>query len=521
MLSGLGRIRARLSAIVTLLALALVVAACDRSGDSRGQQAQRSENLVVAVASDPVTLDNLVSHGLTGSAVYQYIDTLLVRRSDGSFAPSLAAEFPRQIDPLRWEVKLRKGVKFIDGSAVTAQSVADAMNYAMAQKGFSALKGVINQKVKATAPDESTVIFETEAPDALFPGHLIYFNILKVTSDPNQMATRPIGTGPYKVVNHVRGQSIELEANSDYWGSKPYWKKVTFRVIPDEGARVAALKAGEVDVIETLTPTNVAQVPAVLSLTGVEYQGVRLNSRKGLFTDIRVRQALNYAVDHNAIRTTIFGPGAQLVQCQLTAKGEEGFNPSLKDYPYDPDKAKQLLRDAKAEGATFSFVGVAGSPVAGFEQYQQALLEYWQKVGLNPKLTILPYQQWLKEIANQDNQPDAIVGVGANRAFNSISLWGRWVSSKGHVSATSHAGLDAIMNDARLDFDKASRQKKLQAGAAILCDEALMVFGVRAGALYGAKLGLQLTENAGPAGALLSVNDIVYSDSQKESKQKK
>src|SRR5690606_26778465 len=162
-------------------------------------------------------------------------------------------------------------------------------------------------------------------------------------------------------VEWVRGDHVTLAANADYWGEGVgNVGQVTYRFVPEPGTRLSALIAGEADVITNLQPEDVERAPQSASVTGLEHPMIILNAMEGTTADVRVRQAMNYAVDKTAIAEQLFGGHASVDQCQVLSPSFFGFNADLEAYPYDPDQARSLIAEAGAEGATVELIGTAG-----------------------------------------------------------------------------------------------------------------------------------------------------------------
>ncbi len=253
----------------------------------------------------------------------------------------------------RWVFKLKKGIKFHNGAPLTSKDVAFSVEKMRDEKGGSLQAPNFKDVTEIQTPDDQTVIFVTKQPLAIFLDRLRNrFIVSKVAGDKygDQWYEHPIGTGPYKFVSFQRGGNLVFTRNDDYWGGKAAIKEIVFRKVTEDGARLAALESGQADFVNDVPVHEVARLERhprvrVDKIEGLEMYFLMMNVPYKPFDNKLVRQAVNYSVDAQAIVKNIFdglgyptpGPvGAQVV----------GADPRLKRYPYDPNKAKQLLGQA-------------------------------------------------------------------------------------------------------------------------------------------------------------------------------
>ena len=165
---------------------------------------------------------------------------------------------------------------------------------------------------------------------------------------PNDASiTQAVGSGPYKLAEYVKGSHFLLKANEDYWGpNKPKIAEIKIIFRNEAAVRASMIQAGEVQLATLLTPEAAKALPAhVVELTG-EAVGIRINPEHPVLKDLRVRQAINMAFDRKSMIDSLYGDVAEPLNGQLVRKSSMGWNPNLKDYPYDPAKAKQLVQEA-------------------------------------------------------------------------------------------------------------------------------------------------------------------------------
>ena len=321
-----------------------------------------AQTIGIAIGSEPTTLDpQLRDDGGERQVTDNIFETLMTRDAAGTLGLGLAASEPVLVDPTTWEVKLREGVTFQNGEPFDAAAAAFSVNRVIDPAFNSEQSSYFNTITGAEAVDATTLRITTSGPDPILPTRLYWLKMVPpVAAAEPGFAEAPVGTGPYKFESWSRGSSITLVANETYWDGAPAVPEVEFRFIPEFGTRLSSLLSGEVDLITNLLPEFVEQVPQSFAVTGVELPIILLSDENEPVGDVRVRQALNYAVDKEALAEALYGGYADVMQGQLLAPSYFGFNPDVQGYPYDPEKAKALLAEAGAEGAEVTLYGTAG-----------------------------------------------------------------------------------------------------------------------------------------------------------------
>ncbi|MEO0388007.1 MAG: ABC transporter substrate-binding protein, partial [Pseudomonadota bacterium] len=295
-----------------------------------------AEDIVIVIGSEPTTLDPHAADDGGEKAVNDNVfETLMVRDPDGNLGLGLAAEEPTQVDPTTWEFKLKPGVTFHNGEPLDAAAVAFSGARMIDPDLNSEQLSYFSTLAGAEVIDDLTVHIKTSGPDPILPARMYYFMIVPPeASQADDFAQAPVGSGPYKVVRWDRGNSIVLQADPDYRGGAPEVSQVTYRFIEEPGTRLSTLLAGEVDLVTNLLPEFMGQVPQAASMRGLEHPMVLLNANGGITADVRVRQALNYAVDKEALASALFEGHAQVEAGQLLGPTYFGFNEDISAYPY-------------------------------------------------------------------------------------------------------------------------------------------------------------------------------------------
>ena len=320
----------------------------------------------------------------------QVIDSLIWRANDMTLHPGLAESW-KQIDATTWEFKLRKGVKYTNGETFTAANVkysidrildpaTKAVEYAVGTTGVTGVEVI----------DDFTCRIKLKAPTAGFLARMWTMPVLPInyykTATAEQIATKPIGSGPYKFVEWVKNDHITIEANPDYWGEKPKIKTVIYRIIPDASTRIAELKAGSIDIAAGIPVDQLKSVETdTTTVMGIETGG-RASINFHFIADkpwmnLKVRQALAYAIDYDTIIKALLG-GYGTHRFNITAKAET--DPSLTPWPYDATKAKALL--AEAGFANGFEIDLDCRNISPDKDIMQAIADYWAKVGVKAKV---------------------------------------------------------------------------------------------------------------------------------------
>ncbi|MGE5306093.1 MAG: ABC transporter substrate-binding protein [Alphaproteobacteria bacterium] len=307
----------------------------------------------------------------------------------------------------RWVFKLKKGISFHNGAPLTSKDVVFSINRMKTDK-MSLQAGNFKDVVEMQSPDDQTVIFIMKQPNAIFLDRLLNrFILSKAAAEKfgDQMDQTPTGTGAYKFVSFQRGGNFVVTRNDDYWGSKPQIKEVIFRKVTEEAARVAALEAGQADLINNVPVHEVARLQRRPRIRIEQVEGLRtfflaLNPAFKPFDNKLVRQAVNYSVDAPAIIKNIFD-GIGFVLNGPVGPNVIGGDPKSKRYPYNPNKSKALLAQAGyTNGCDVQFycspgrypkdkevcqVVAAQMARGGFrvELISQEWAIFWDKTGIN------------------------------------------------------------------------------------------------------------------------------------------
>lgn len=367
-----------------------------------------ADTLRVAVPTLPPTLGNPYGangtpSSLTWSAIF---DGLTRLDPEGRLAPALAESWEMEA-PTRWRFDLRRGVRFSNGEAFDAAAVVATLDWLRSAEGQRTVIGTeIRTVIAAEVRDSHTVLLHTETPDAILPARLSSVMIVPPASwrllGPDAFARAPVGTGPFRLEAWTdRGRSARLVAVSDSWRA-PYLRELTIIGLPDSAVRVQALRSGEADLaVVDIDDTDflVARGFSIVHAPAMQVMALAFNTERERPTpvqDIRVRQALNYAIDRDAIAGILL-QGLAVPAGQPASRGTHGHSPAVQPYAYDPERARALLAEAGyAEGLSLE-IQVAEGNMPAASQIYQVVVQYFARVGVRARVQVRPFSAWLRD----------------------------------------------------------------------------------------------------------------------------
>ncbi len=446
----------------------------------------QTDGITIALGSEPTTLDPQIREDGGERAVNDNIyDTVLTRSPKGDLIPSLAVEMPTLVDSNTWQVKLRPGITFHNGEPMNAGAVVFSIKRVIDPAFNSEQISFFSTIKDAAQVDDLTLHVFTNGSDPILPSRLYWLKVVPpVHSQDPKFAEKPVGTGPYRIINWKRGQSIELERNDHYWGTKPEIKSVYYRFIEEPGTRLAGLMAGEFDLITNLLPEFTRQVPKSVNVLGLEHPIIILNAESGITKDVRVRKALNHAVDKEALAKGLFEGFAQVAQGQLLSPSFFGYNDQVTAFPYDPELARQLIKEAGAEGATLELIGTSGRWLKD-RDLVEAVAAYWKKAGINANVRIFEFNEYLNRLFDRSTRADAIFVVSSNELLDADKSFSAYYKMGGVGSSNTDATLAGLIDEARTETDVEKRAGLYHQAVKLAYDQAYFVWLLNIEDVYG------------------------------------
>ncbi len=502
--------RVRLLAIT--LVLAMSAAACGGSGsdqagsDGSSESATTTEttsgesdtteapavegsSITIALGSEPTSLDpQLVDDGGERAVNDNVYETLLARTPTGELEPGLATDLPTRLDDTTWQFSLREGVTFHNGDPFNADSVVASVNriIRLIEAGSTDNDGFFSSLNGAEAVDDLTVNITTKEPDGVLPARMYWLKMIPASSEASDdLSDTVIGTGPYKLVDWTRGESVTLEANAEYWGGAPSITGVEYKFVSEGGSRFAGLLSGDYDLITNLSPADVPQAPKSATAQGQEHPILILDADDGITADPNVRLALNLAVDKDALANSLFSGFAVVDPGQLLSPSILGFNPDLEAYPYDPDQAKQLIDDAGVAGETITLVGESSGRWLLDAELVQAVAGFWEEAGLVVDLQLPEFGEYLDVLFDRESRADAIFVSSSNDILDADRQLSTYYQAGGIGSSNSDQALSALIDEGRSEVDEAARAAVYQEAVKIAYDNAYFVWLINNQDIYG------------------------------------
>ncbi|MEP0323757.1 ABC transporter substrate-binding protein [Bauldia litoralis] len=457
--------------------------------------------LIVGQIAEPKSLDPSVDTAVNDFRILMNMYDGLVRYKDGTLEPeaALAESWEISDDALTYTFHLRDGVKFHDGTPLNADAVKftfDRMldeNHPFHDTGPFPLAFFFSSIDTVTAVDDATVEFKLKEPYAPFLSNLAYPTGLIVSpaavkEHGADFGRNPSGTGPFKFENWDSNTAVVITRNDDYWDGAPPLEAVVYRPITDANTRVAEMLSGGIDLMVEVPPDNLAQFRDDASFDVYEQAGPHLwflilNAKEGPFADKKVRQAVNYAIDKKTLVENVLQGTAEVAAGPTPPAFAWAYNEELQPYPYDPEKAKALLKEAGAEGAELTFYVTEGGsgmldPIAMGTAIQADLA----KVGLDVKIETYEWNTFLGEVnpglegkadmaemAWMTNDPDTLPFL----ALRTDAFPDKGGFNSGYYS---NPDVDALLEKARSSTDQAERAKLYKEMQTIVQDDAPWAF---------------------------------------------
>ncbi|MCC7104043.1 MAG: hypothetical protein IT307_02790 [Chloroflexi bacterium] len=443
------------------------------------------QELVIGQGTDPQNLDVQVVNQQPTRNITQAVNEPLVDWdfSKNALVGVLATEW-KLVNPTTWQFKLRPNVTFSNGEPWNAEAAKfnlDRVKDPGLKSGYLLFLADVD---RVEVADPMTINVITKAPSPSLPINLAKIGMVAQQYAKEKgfavMAQSPIGTGPYRVTEYVRDERVVLEPNPSYWGQKPTLTRVTFRPIPEPASRVAALKTGRADVISLVPIADVQSIRAnqdldVLAQPGLRAMFIQINTLKydTPLKDQKVRQALNYAVDKDTlIQSVLMGFGAKLRGSAVTP-GYFGYNDKLQPYSYDPAKAKQLLTEAGfPNGFEISLTTPQGRYMAD-KELAEAVAGQLSKVGVKVNVVVKDWSVITQEVGDHTLGPLAFYGLST--IPDAVTQLGFQVTGVRN-SQRSVPEFDKVLNEARQTMDDTKRAELLHQAAAVLRDDAYVIF---------------------------------------------
>ena len=471
----------KLLALVLLVSLlGTVLSGCgDGSAEQGSEDRATAGELVVGIAQD--LDDSLDPHKAvaagTKEVMFNVFEGLMKPTSTGDLIPAIAENYTVSEDRMTYTFTLREGVKFHNGDTVTAEDVAYSINRCAAatETGVVQVEAFsIIQSIEAV--DERTVVITIAEPSNEF---ISYLTTAILPADYTEQDTAPVGTGPFKFVSRTAQDSIVMEKNEEYWGTPAQLNKVTFKIIENADSILMSLQSGAVDLCAHLTNTQISQLGEefyVAEGTMNLVQALYLNNAEKPFDDVRVRQALSYAVDKQGIIDLAFdGYGSPIGSSMYPAFGKY-FDDSLTNYyTQNVEKAKSLLAEAGYPNG-FTMTITVPSNYQPHIDTVQVVAEQLKAIGVTAEIQLVEWGTWLSDVYSGRQFQSTLVGVDAAN-MTARALLERFTSdySKNFINY-NNAEYDALFQQVLTTYDDAEQTALYKQMTANLTENAANVY---------------------------------------------
>lgn len=470
--------------VKTILMLAFMIsligcAGISENSNSEGGKNFESGNQALKVAFDQ-GIDSLNPYGAANGepstilASRQIYDTLVVNE-DNEIKPSIAADW-EQPDDKTWVFNLEKDVSFHDGSPLTAEDVKYSIEQQVNSED-SSLTVLWSEFDSVEATDEHTVTIKTKKPVGTMLSSLTLLFITPEDSASDDFYREPIGSGPFKVDSFVSEEELELSKNEEYWDGEPQLEKLEFTNIPETSSRLTALETGEIDLTWTIPADQIASLEdndeiEVVNNPSYLYYFNWFNSSREPFDDPKVRQALRYAIDTESIVENIFGETGEILKSPIP---NEVFGSSdLNGYDYNPEKAKELLKEAGySDGfsTTMMWSNEGGPQIL---QLAESMISDWSDIGVEVEPEQMERAEWIEKLDaldwDMDLQTNSVITGDADYTL------GRLYTSEADRNGYKNEELDNLLNSAKETTDQEEREELYEQANEIIWDDAVGVF---------------------------------------------
>jgi peptide/nickel transport system substrate-binding protein len=454
-------------------------------------QPRAGQTLRVALSSDINTLDPhmTASVGTDLSVISHIYTSLVIRAPDLSLKPAAATSWRVASDTV-WRFVLRDGMTFANGERLDARAVKWNVDRVLNPTTRARIRPWFDLVEQVRVVDDQTVEIVTKAPYPALADQLSMFFLLPPDwASKNNPAGQALGSGPYRLREWVRDERVVLDASPNYWGSRPLFQTVIFRAIPEASSRVAALLAGDVDIISGVAPSDFSRIggnpaTAVGATASLRTAMVKFNTLKKPFDDVRVRQALNYAIDKDALTRNLLGNLSSKSNCQVLTSAYFGYNPDLKPYTYDPAKARELLQAAGlGSGFEVEFDMPSGTYLLG-DVITQAIAGQLERIGVRSRITEMPFSAYMNKYLREANMAPMMY----------LTLAWPTVDADGLLALFEEGNQYAYWNDtpfrnllvsARSTHDRARRLGLYKQATERMCQQAPVIFLFPQPATYG------------------------------------
>ena len=387
-----------------------------------------------------------------GRVIMQNVSETLTEldvRGDKGLMPRLATSW-EETEPGTWRFHLREGVTFSDGTSFDAKDVKHSIERVMSDKNACESRRYFGgMTITPTVVDDNTIDVTVDPAQPILPLLLSLLTIVPEET-PMEFVREPVGTGPYKLTEWTPGQRIVLTERDDYWGDKPDVTEATYLFRADPSVRAAMVQTGEADISPSISQIEATNPATDFSYLDSETVYLRIDHNIEPLNDVRIRKALNLAIDRDAFLGTLVPEGAILATA-IVPPPTLGWNPDVKVFPYDPAEARKLLEEAKADGVKVDTPITIIARSANFPnvtEIMEAIQAQLQEVGFNIELKfveVAEHEVYYSKPFKEGRGPQLVAAMHDNsKGDPSFSMFFKY-DSKGTQSGFSDTKVDDLI----------------------------------------------------------------------------
>lgn len=509
-------IRNALALCLAVLMMATMLAGCSGGASSStpasasasaasGTSSNDSTTLTLAINADILTTDpQALNNGTTTSVLYNVFSNLVKYDDAGEIVMDLAESYELLEDQVTWEFKIREDAVFHDGTPVTAEDVAWSLTRVMTDESSSDYMN-FSPLAEAVAVDDYTVHVVSKDPYPIMlqllckGGAAVLPKAYFEENGEEAWLANPIGSGPYQLTEYVKDDHVTLVPFADYYGEQnPDWEEVIFRVVPESSTRVGELIAGNVDAVNMVIPTEWERVngnegTAVVNGPSTRVYQLALKTDKGPTADLRVRQAIDLAIDDQTIVDTIL-QGAGTPMLTRIPSGVNGCNEDLVGkYNYDPERAKELLAEAGyPDGFSMKIEAPTGRYTMDAE-ISQAIVAMLSQVGITVDLQLLESSAYSNVFSAHSAEDGFMTCFGLGFFDASYGLIGYFgVNTSGESNWNDQEYID-MYYEAEFNMNEEERTQLFQEMQQMVADEVPYAIICQIDNSYGVKDSITMT----------------------------
>lgn len=412
-----------------LLVLSLVICtaltACfgGNNGD-KGSSSGKKDSIVVGIQNDLDSLDpHLAETAGTREVLYNVFEGLVKPDKNGDMVSAVASDYDVSEDAKVYTFTLREGVKFHNGKEVTAEDVKYSIerNAGLLESNPEPLISAFDKIESVNIEDSSTVkIVLSEADTEL----ISFLTVAIIPCDYEEQATAPVGTGPFKFVSYSPQQNFKVEKFDEYWGTKPEISSVEFRIVQNTDSVILDLQAGSIDIYPYLTDSQSTELSGTMDIAVGNSnltQALYLNHENEYFSNPLVRKALYYAIDREEIMSLVSGGDGTMLGSALFSGFGKYYKDCSKDYSYNVEKAKELLKEAGYENG-FTFKMTIPSNYQFHISTGEVIVEQLKEIGVTAEIELIDWTSWVNDVYTNRQFEATIIGIDAKLAPSDMML---------------------------------------------------------------------------------------------------